>query len=505
MANWAGIAGGAADGILRGRDDLRQQELFRQQNEQYQRQKKQQDIDDVAAAKIAGIRTPGEYEDTTEGPIAEGDLTGVPTKTKSKVTQSQYQRNVANAYGATPGRENMVASMNMNALANQQQQTERTLNIQQQQDTILQIAKVNLVDPMKALKLAAVEYAKHPDGGQIVVDRSGPEPMFYVIDEETGKPIMQPQPITDANVGKLLRHAMDLTSIEQDTAAQDRGIKKQGADAVTSQAVSAGKHADSAAALVPIRRQEVENTGTYQKGVVENAAEHNRINKLHNDNTAAIAGSELAIKGRLADSHIKLEGRHGDYYGALGDKTKETPSQAMKARIDAYTDALIAENPHLTPQQARKHATAVAMKDPDAKPTPGVGMAEAGLFQLPGDKRVYKMGPKGPEEVLMPQDLKALGAGIAGKLGEKGKGDKAAAEPSASARTSGNHGPQSKAYGNGSELDDVNMRLGLQGISEETRAALMQRRAVLARQRNQSMGIPIPSDGVGDVMSRYKN
>lgn len=395
MANWLNIAGGAAQGYNQGVEDDRRRQEFNSLQRQRARVEKEQKTDDELAAEIKGIRGPGEHEDPTPSAadVAAGVKVGPPSAVKkTKVTQGDYDRAVANATSRTGRLRDVQAGAAMRAGADAADERERLAHSAKVTDTLMQAARMNAAgDHVGAARLLQQAYKTVPDGNELVIEDRNGVPHYGVA--AGGKYAQAPQPITPDAVNKMIAEGLQFTS--PDMMVKMRQLQQGDRTAAV--------HERQAA------------TGEVNAATTGRLAD-NTIGKTTWETTGPGGVADLTLKAAMARHHDASAGAAG------AAAKKQTPLEKAKELVDYYTPLIMQANPGMSEATARQHAAQVALRDPNAK-TPDVGIAEQGLFRLrdqPG--KLFRLGKSGePEEVLMPADIKTLAGDIAKNLPPKDK------------------------------------------------------------------------------------
>jgi hypothetical protein len=80
-----------------------------------------------------------------------------------------------------------------------------------------------------------------------------------------------------------------------------------------------------------------------------------------------ISGREVAVKESRLEAENAKDFAAGRYYDRGGSSaTRQTASQIMQEKINAYADAMVKANPELPRAEAEKRAAQLMMRDPDA-------------------------------------------------------------------------------------------------------------------------------------------
>ena len=135
---------------------------------------------------------------------------------------------------------------------------------------------------------------------------------------------------------------------------------------------------------IEIAQQSADDDRTYRTGVL------------------GLQRDELAAKAPLLRAQA-------DYYGRMpkegGGGAAGTAVQRQREGVAAYAEALFKSGKAKTPEEAERMAWGAALKDPNNREQQpkDSGLSEQGLFRVaeaPG--RLFRMGPKGVEEVKLP-------------------------------------------------------------------------------------------------------
>jgi hypothetical protein len=396
MTNWLNIAGGAAKGYVEGDQDNQRRAEFNFMQNQRARTLKQQKTDDDMQAQVAGIRTPGEYTDeeavATDADQAAGVSTGpgagIKTK-KTKVTQSGYDRKVADTVGRGGRMQDIQAASQLRAQADQADDREYQARTRQVTEVLMNAGRMNKVNPLAAARYLAQSYSQVPDGHEIVIeDRNGTP---HIAIAAGGKYVSAPQPLTREAINDMIVEGLQFTSM--DAMKTMRTLAQGDRQVATGERVAA--------------------TGEKRAGTESRLAD------------SSIAKDTYQTTGPGGQAKLGLDAAHAGYYNAAaaqqrsaGAAGRQTAGQKMEEQIDAYATAIMAANPGMSSADARLHAARVVTRDPTAKPPTDVGLAEAGMLRING--KLYERDKNGAlVEVMLPEDEAKLAEAIAARLGAK--------------------------------------------------------------------------------------
>ena len=420
MADWLNIAGGAGKGYVQGQEDLQRKAEFDAMQRQRLRVEKQQQMDDELAATLRKVRPAGKYTDTDSSPEAGAEGPPSPTAQASRPTttttvtaaDADRQRADIMARGGRLQDLQAAATLRQNAYQAEQQAEQQR---QREGFNVLRQAKMLRTrgDPASleaATRLLQQGYSQYPDGHEITVESRNGVPHVGVAGPD-GRYVQQPVPITGESVDALINQGVSMLSPEMMTKQQELGIQGRTAAAHEMTAEAAKKNAESAA-------QEA-----YDKTMGRGASRAD-----------ALAASTNAYHYAMANWQNAR---------ASIDRTagKQTAAEKAQDLIDTYVPIIKAANPGMSDEQARMQAAQVALRDPNAKTSPDVGLSEQGLFRLkdqPG--KLFRRDKKGePEEVMLPGDIKSLAGSISKNLppkdGAKAAPAKVAPAPAAPQRS----------------------------------------------------------------------
>jgi len=198
MANWLGLAGGAAEGVLAGMQDNRQRELYNMYMRQQKREEEQRLAEDAAAAEVSARIKSAEAPQAdmsgkgmTAGSLDQGDW---PT-TRAKVSPSQRLGIVADVQTASKVPKLQLQGAQLAAQAEQLKGVERTGRQDEQREALFAKYKALIptitADPGKFLKEQGASYynGKVPDGFDVAyADQPDGGVAYSFIDQKTGKP-----------------------------------------------------------------------------------------------------------------------------------------------------------------------------------------------------------------------------------------------------------------------------------------------------------------------------
>lgn len=484
-------AGAAANGVLEGKNDYRQDQQAAFQQQQRQRMVDQQKIDDQLAAAYRKARPAGTYTDYVEDPSkgGAGDPGGTQgiKRVSTTVTAQDHMRELARLSAQLGGRpQDIEAANRLNQMADQQDEVDHRNHARQVYKDMASIDYLAASSPVDAAHKLAEMYSKVNDGHKLVVQSDGSGNATWGIQDDSGRWVEgKPEPVTTASVTKMTERGRMLASPEAYHAIRQMGQqdRKIGAEETTAGAHVTTANAAATNASVNAQKMPYENAATEAKLLKDRWESYGPGGQSHIN----LQNSQIGLQGAQANAANSTVGLHGaqarqadahaDYFGAAAKKEKQTAGQAMDEKIDAAANAILAgdNTGKMTLATARQLAARSLIHDPNLKePTDNLGNSDIIKVQGKYFRQVPDKANKGKmklEPVEMPGDNAALFKQLADAdpskkqgLTAPAKAPEAAAPPQKFSRSKGRGGAwQYSAGGRGALTMDDWKKLDAEG------------------------------------------
>jgi hypothetical protein len=269
------IAGGAAQGYLRGDQDIQRRREFEALQNQRKRVEQQQKLDDELTTKLKGVRPAGTYEDMVpqgheaatdfEGPV--GPQSGA-KKVKTVRKLSDVAREQAGIMTGGGRLQDIQAAGVLNQQAYQADAADRAERDAKAREVIMQAGRLKAMGNLHASARALQKgYSEHiPDGHELQIEQGSDGSMWWGVTGPDGTWVEPPERITAESLEKRINQGIGMLSPELRFEQQKLGIAEHGAE---SQRISAEASRENAATALKKANFEIEKLGPAQIKLME--------------------------------------------------------------------------------------------------------------------------------------------------------------------------------------------------------------------------------------------